>query len=461
MRTWAGRSAFGAAGALLALLLGSGELFRIARAGGGDREEMVRKDRERVTAGGFWIYNDLAAGFAEANATGRPMVVALRCIPCEECVKLDEDLVESDARLRSLLERFVRVRLVSTNGLDLSLFQFDTDQSFALFLLRADGTIYGRFGTRSDRAEWADDVSVEGLAAALEGALEMHAAWPRDEAALAGKRGRAPAYATPERFPTLRDRYKPALATEGKVVPSCIHCHQIGEAMRAEHLAKKAMPEEALFPYPHPKALGLVLDPARRAAVKSVEPGSAAFLAGFRAGDEIESLAGQPPLSIADLQWVLHGVPASGGRIAARVRRGEGSAALTLVLRDGWRRADDIEWRASTWPLRGLALGGLKLERVPAEDPALAEVPASRRAAVRLRVAHVGQYAPHDRARRAGFRKGDLILSFDGRTGFVRETDLLRHAIDAALRGRSAGAGVEVVVQRGAETLTLRLPPAP
>ena len=134
----------------------------------------MRGDRARVEAEGFWIYNDLPKGLAEAERTGKPLVVALRCIPCEECVKLDDELVDKDTRVRPLLEKFVRVRVISTNGLDLSTFQFDTDQSFTVFLLRADGTIYGRFGTRSDRTEWADDVSIEGLAKALEGALELH-----------------------------------------------------------------------------------------------------------------------------------------------------------------------------------------------------------------------------------------------------------------------------------------------
>src|SRR5438874_10999983 len=135
------------------------------------REEKVRGDKAKVEADGFWIYNDLARGYAEAKKTGQPLVVALRCIPCEQCVKLDDDLVDKDERLRPLLEKFVRVRLISANGLDLSLFQFDTDQSFAVFLMNADRTIYGRFGTRSDQRSWTDDVSISGLARALEGAL--------------------------------------------------------------------------------------------------------------------------------------------------------------------------------------------------------------------------------------------------------------------------------------------------
>ena len=64
-------------------------------------------------------------------------MVVLRCISCEECVKLDDDLVEQDEVISPLLDRFVCAGVVSTNGLDLSVFQFDTDQSFAVFFLNA------------------------------------------------------------------------------------------------------------------------------------------------------------------------------------------------------------------------------------------------------------------------------------------------------------------------------------
>ena len=58
------------------------------------RDELVRGDREKVEAEGFWIYNDLNRAFAEADKTGKPILVVLRCIPCHECVKLDDDLVD-------------------------------------------------------------------------------------------------------------------------------------------------------------------------------------------------------------------------------------------------------------------------------------------------------------------------------------------------------------------------------
>ena len=103
-------------------------LASLALAGGESREDKVRKDKARVEAAGWWIYHDLPRAFAEAKATGKPLAVALRCIPCEDCVKLDDDLVDQDPRLKPLLQQFVRVRVVGTNGLDLATFQFDTDQ---------------------------------------------------------------------------------------------------------------------------------------------------------------------------------------------------------------------------------------------------------------------------------------------------------------------------------------------
>ena len=178
-----------------------------AQAGKQTREEKVLNDRKKFAGDGLWIYNDLAKGFAEAKKTGKPMLVVMRCIPCEECVKLDDDLVNEDKRVRPLLEQFVCVRVVSTNGLDLSLFQFDYDQSFAAFLLNGDGVVYGRYGTRSHRTYWSDDVSIEGLAKALQGAPDLHKEYPKNKDMLAARRGPAPEVASPELFPLLKDRY--------------------------------------------------------------------------------------------------------------------------------------------------------------------------------------------------------------------------------------------------------------
>ncbi|HEY8503233.1 MAG TPA: Trx7/PDZ domain-containing (seleno)protein [Gemmataceae bacterium] len=415
------------------------------------REQKVRQDRQKVEREGFWIYNDLPKAFAEARETGKPILVALRCIPCEECVKLDDDLVDRDPVVRPLLDKFVCVRVVSTNGLDLSLFQFDTDQSFAAFMLNADGTVYGRFGTRSHRTAWRQDVSVEGLGKALRGALELHAEYPANREVLAAKRGPQPLFPTPEKFPTLRDKYGPALDYKGDVVRSCIHCHQIGDATRDYYRTRgEPIPERVLFPYPHPKALGLILDPEEKATVEEVTPGSLAAEAGFRKGDEILTLEGQPLLSLADVQWVLHHAPPE-GELKATVKRGGQTRTLTLTLPPGWRRLDDISWRAGSWPLRRMALGGMLVEDMTAEQRKEFGAPAEGMA---LRVRHVGQYGPHAAAKNAGFRPDDVIVAFGGVSERMRETDLLAHAVNA----HKPGERVKVTVLRKGERVEMTLP---
>ncbi len=407
------------------------------------REKKVRDDKVKVEGEGFWIYNDLPKAFAEAKEKNKPLVVVLRCIPCEECVKLDDELVDKNPTLRPLLDDFVRVRVVSTNGLDLSLFQFDTDQSFAVFFLNADGAIYGRYGTRSHRTNWVGDVSIDGLAKALAGALELHKDYPKNKAVLAAKRGPAPTFPVPEKFPAL-GKYGPKLATEGNIVQSCIHCHQIGDAAKSYHRQQKAViPEEVLFPYPHPKSLGLILDPKERATVSEVQADTPAAKAGFLAGDVIRTLAGQPLLSAADMQWVLHHADAAGAELPAEVTRAGKPVSVTLKLPAGWRQRDDISWRASSWGLRRMATGGMLLE-----------TPEKPTATMALRAKHVGQYGPHAAAKNAGFLAGDVIIIFDGKTDLIRETDLFAYA----LRKTKPGDNVAVEIERNGKRMTMSLP---
>lgn len=395
---------------------------------GQTREEKVRADKQTFEKLDFWIYGDLEAGYAKARETGKPLLVVLRCIPCEECVKLDDELVHQNPTIRRLLDEFVCVRIVSTNGLDLATFQFDYDQSFAAFFLNAEGGIYGRYGTRSHRTYWSDDVSVEGMAAAMEGALKLHRQWPKNKEALAGKRGSAPAFSTPEQFPKFDGKYGSRIDYQGDVVKSCIHCHQVGDAIKT--LARDSgepFPEKILFGYPHPKSVGLILDPKTRPLVKEVVLDSPAAKAGFQEGDEILTLAGQPLLSIADVQWVLHQTSPAGAELPAGVRRDGELITVNLPLEAGWRRAEDISWRVSSWELRRMIFGGFVLE--PLEDSARADLklPANQTA---LRVKHVGQYGDHAVAKQAGVQPGDILVSVDGRTDLLRETDILAYGLE-------------------------------
>lgn len=415
------------------------------------REQKVRADRAKVEGEGFWIYNDLAKARSEAARTGRPLLVNLRCIPCEECVKLDDDLVERDPTVRPLLEKFVCVRVVGTNGLDLAQFQYDTDQSFAIFLLNADGTIYGRFGTRSHGTDWVGDVSLEGMARALEGALELHAAYPANKRSLAGKRGRPLEFDRPEQYPALKRDYTASLNYEGDVVKSCIHCHQIGDARREFYRAQsQPLPEELLYSYPHPKTVGLILDPKERATVKEVTPDSPAAASGFKAGDRVLSLADQPLLSMADVQWVLHATAPQGGDVSARIERAGKPLELKLTLNAGWRRAEDLSWRASSWTLRRMVTGGMVLKTASPAARKAANLPETGMA---LTVEYLGQYGAHAVGKNAGFQEGDLIVAFDGRSDLMTESDLFRHGMTKTKPGQQP----DVVVVREGKRQSLKL----
>lgn len=419
---------------------------------GQTREEIVRGDRKKVEAAGFWIYNDLPKAFDEAKRTGKPIVVVLRCLPCHECVKLDDELVDTDPIIRPLLEQFVCARQVSTNGLDLNLFQYDTDQSFAVFFLNADKTIYGRFGTRSHRTEWIGDVSLKGLAKALQKSLDLHKKHDAVKESLTGKRGKPMEVASPELYPSLKGKFTDKLNYEGNVVKSCIHCHQIGDAQREFYWhAKKPIPDKVLWPYPHPKSIGLELNPDELATVKAARSGSPAAAAGLKTGDVIESFNGQPMLSIADVQWVLHGVDPSGGRVNISVRRNGRTENLTLALKDGWRRKGDLSWRVTSWGLRRIATGGLLLEKLPDESRRELSLPAG---AMALRVKHAGKYGPHGAAHRLGIRKGDILTEFDSRTDFTSEQDV--HAF--VVTSKRPGESVSVTIRRGKEEKHFNLP---
>jgi hypothetical protein len=416
-----------------------------------EREQKVRDDRKTVEEDGYWIYNDLPKALDEAKKSGKPLLVTIRCIPCEACAKLDAQVVTRDPVVRKLLDEFVCVRIVQANGLDLSLFQYDYDQSFTAFFLNADKTIYGRYGTRSHETESERDVSVEGFGKALAGALELHKQYPADKGALAAKRGAAIAVPVPEEFPSLQGRYGSRLDYQGNVVKSCIHCHQVGEALRLVYREKKEpIPEQVLYPYPLPEVFGLTFDPKEKATVLKVAAGSTAASDGFQPGDEIATLKEQPLLSIADVQWVLHNAGDS-GRLTAEVLRAGKKLNMVLTLEAGWRRRGDISWRATSWDLRRMTTGGMRLDNLSAEERAklgLAEK------VLALRARHVGEYGAHAAAKNAGFRKGDVLVEVDGKSDPLTESQLMSRFANE----KHPGDRVPVVVLREGKRLPLELP---
>ncbi len=414
-----------------------------------DREGAVRGDRAQMENDARWIYNDIERGFAEAAKTGKPLLVALRCIPCLACMGMDAAILQSE-ELAPLLDRFVCVRVINANTLDLALFQFDYDLSFSTLILNADRTIYGRYGSWQHQKNH-QDTSLESFRTALEKALQLHAGYPANQPALAGKTGAPLPFQTPVEIPDLAARYGRELDWQGNVVKSCVHCHQIGDALRAWHRdAGRAVPVELIYPMPPPETLGLSVLAEDTLRVEGVTASSAAAQAGARAGDELLTLQGQPLISVADIAWVLHHAPPE-GTLKLTVQRGATPLELTLPLTPGWRQKSDISRRVSTWSLRGMTAGGLVLEDLDDDARRQRGLPLDRMA---LFVKGLGMYGPHGAAKRAGFQKEDVLLSFDGNDERLGEGELLgRLLLDP--RGKRP---LAAEVLRGGKKLALTLP---
>src|SRR6185295_2301543 len=165
--------------------------------------------------------------------------------------------------------------------------------------------------------------------------------------------------------------------------------------------------------------VGLSLDLKERATVKAVAAGSPAEKGGFKAGDSIRKLNGQPILSIADVQWVLQTCkePCT---LEAEVDRDGKPAKASLALGEGWRKKEDFTWRTQAWSMRHRLLGMQPLEALSADDRQKQGVAAD---GLGLRLKGFPPDFVKEKNREAAkvFQKDDVIVYVDGQKGLVGE----------------------------------------
>lgn len=358
-------------------------------------------------------------------------------------------MVRREDQIKALSDQFVNVRLIKCNSLDLKLFQFDYDLTFCVLFLNADRTIYARYGTR-DGHDADNDVALEGLAATMRAVLEIHGKHPDNAAALAGKQPVAADREKPEEYAAL-DHFKPKLDYGGQVSRSCIHCHQVRDAARLEfRVANKPIPLKLLYPYPSPRTLGLHFDPKTASTLSTIEDGSPGSQAGLRAGDAVRTFNKLSIDSEADFRWMLHNLAPEAPFFTLEIMRGAEAMTVEVALPTEWRKAMDLSWRPTSWDLRRMATGGMTLKPLADAQRKQAEVADGKMA---LRADHVGQYGHHARAKRAGLRKGDVIVGFDGRDDLPTENAVLEYAV----RNKKPGDTVEIVYLRNGRRRTTRI----
>ena len=239
------------------------------------------------------------------------------------------------------MDQFVCVRLIEVNTLDLTLFDFDTEMTFAAFFLNADRTLYARYGSESDPENPEHDLTNAGLAKVMERVLTLHKAYPANKASLAAKQARKPLAPTGMALPGM-SRFKAELDYQGKTAASCIHCHQINEAVRAHHWERgEKIPDHALYGWPSSHSIGLTFDPQEIARVEAVASGSLADKAGLKPGDDLTGISGVPIASIADVLWAIHTASAD-AKLPITLQRSGKSETLRLHLPAGWRADTDV-----------------------------------------------------------------------------------------------------------------------
>lgn len=398
----------------------------------------------------FWVYNDLPAAVAEAKRTDRPIFVTFRCVPCKACAGFDAEVAKGSEGIELLArDKFVSLRQVEMKGVDLTQFQFDHDLNWAAMFINADGTVYGRYGTQSIAGPDAYN-STDSLKRAMERVLELHADYEKVKPSLAAKRGADKPYKTALDMPGIENKEKLAGATARN---NCIHCHMIHDAEQNQWAKAGEMTPDKLYRWPLPDNVGLHVDPKDGRRVERVEAGSPAAKAGIAAGDEITHANGQPVVSIADVQWVLHGLPNDdGARVKLTYSRGGRSETKALALAKGWKKTDFL-WRGSRWSLRpqpGFWAPALTAEQVAKLGDAVPE------GGKPLRVQFINAGRPQGKAARdAGLREGDVIVGYEGKTMTFATPEAFQMNVRL---NRKAGETMKLSVVRDGKRMDVAVP---
>lgn len=271
---------------------------------------------------------------------------------------------------------------------DVGLFDFDFDTTFALFILNQDKNIYLRYGARTDAGADAQ-LSDQGLLAALTRGLALHREWQAGDLPLPPPPKPIPV----QSFPKLRK-----IVEKG----SCVHCHQISgakaEAMIArEDFNKKTMP----WVYPDPAKLGLEIDPDDGIRLKTSHGAAAA--AGLKANDQLRQVNQQTVHTFADVQHALHQLPLDQQTLTIRTDR----KTHQLTLPEFWR-VTDINRRGIGHSIRpfpefwGKTLPAEEKEQLGLNPDGFAT--------------RLTKFWGNTNGKRAGLRQGDLVIAVDGVT---------------------------------------------
>ncbi len=285
-------------------------------------------------------------------------------------------------------------------GVDLNIYHFDYDLTFAALLMNADGEIYHTFGGR-DGHDAESHLTIPSMVRVLKAGLTSHMKYAKNPKKRAARK--------PVRIEQIFDGAPPK---------KCFHCHNVHDT-RARTAGRKRE-RQHFWPYPDPIQIGIALDTQNPPAITTVAPSSSSARAKLAPGDQIVAANGQPVLTFGDFQRALHAIPDGGGTLELSFIRGDQTMRARLSLKRRWKVADPATyaWRAmkwNRWPKPGF--GGKPLTVAEKQTLGL------KTEGLAFRVRYIvtwGRYSKTgQRAAAAGIRRGDIVYAVDGENDFA------------------------------------------
>ena len=229
-----------------------------------------------------------------------------------------------EKKLLELEQKFVRLRIVNMADIDVGVFDFDFDTTFAVLVLNKDGQMISRYGGRDSKSA-ESFINEASLHKSLERSLDLHARSQKGSVELPL---------------ALKSRHAQSYPFVKSVAARCVHCHDVASGQAFETFESSSFDiMKDIWIYPEPISLGLDIDPDDGATLRAAT--GLAKESGLVAGDRILSFNKVPVSTFSDIQYQLHQLADDARSVTIEL---EGKDPVSLKLSGYWKHSD-ITWR--------------------------------------------------------------------------------------------------------------------
>jgi hypothetical protein len=343
-----------------------------------------------------------------------------------ECKDFDAQVARPKGKLKSLQKKFIRLRIVDMKNVDIGLFHFDFDTTFAIFIRNHNEQIYLRYGSHDDKSAYSF-LSIKSLNHALEQGLKLHKDW------------RSGKLKFPERPKKKLIQSYPRVQ---KVEQSgnCVRCHYVAQSEYDERLKTRNFDKKRhLWVYPDPAKFGIELDANTGTSVKKAQ--DAASKAGLKRSDVIQKVGERAVYTFTDIQYALHKMPGDARQLTLTVLRKKTQKTVTIALPQHWRVTNLVK---RSWGYMITPFPGFWAKSLPASQKRRMGLKKNGFASV------LTKFWTRTNGQKAGLRAGDVIYDIDG----VLESPIAANVLQYIRLHCQAGDTIRVKALRGRKKLS-------